>query len=376
MDLSIVVKPTLSCNIGCRHCYHADERTDGVISEGTLEKVIRLASSGYETVRFIWHGGEPLTLPLKFYKKAISLQERYFGKDSHRVSNTVQTNGTLIDKRFMNFCREKKINVGVSFEGPCNDMMRKMTETVQKNLDMMKKEGHMFSVSSTVCRNAVTKMEMMYDHFVGNGMALSLSPVIRLGSATPDTVPDADEYADASIRTFNKWLYDVNAETPLMPHLLYVASALGEQSPSDCAHSSCAMKWMCVYPNGDIYPCAKGCPSRFRLCNIDDVERLSDAFRKDAMGEFLTQTIERRERCMAECELFRYCNGGCSVDALSEGSMSSNGGNSCKIFKKVFSHILNTTETILRDRPDLSRYNKFVREAIIGKLVDPKVTNV
>jgi uncharacterized protein len=219
-------------------------------------------------------------------------------------------------------------------------------------------------------------MIRLYDHFIGNGIALSLSPVICSGSATPDMVPDADRYADASIAVFDKWLYDTDADMPLMPHMLYLMSAVGEPSPADCAHSSCITKWISVYPNGDLYPCAKGCPSRFRLCNINDIEKLSDAFGCDAMKEILIPTIERREKCMSGCQLFKYCNGGCSIDALSEGPMSDNGGTSCRIFKKVFTHILTTVGSILSDRPDLSCYNRFVRDAVIGRLVNPNIVSI
>ena len=340
------------------------------MSPETLEKVIRSASE-YETAWFIWHGGEPLTLPLKFYKNAIALQEKYFGKDTHRVSNTIQTNGTLIDKKLMSFCADKKINVGVSFEGPCNNLLRSGTDVVQRNIGMMRKGDHMFSVNATICRESAERQNELYDHFVRDGIALSLSPVIRLGSATEDMIPDPDEYADASIRVFDRWLFDRTAEAPLMPHLQYLMSALGDPMPSDCAHSSCITKWISVHPNGDIYPCAKGCPSRFKLCNIDDIEHLKDAFNSDALKELLIPLIDRRERCASECDLFGYCNGGCPIDTLSEGPISDIGGNSCIIFKKVFGHILNVVDTMIKDRPDLSVYNKFVREAVIGKLVNP-----
>ena len=337
---------------------------------------MRIASEEYESVWFIWHGGEPLLLPLKFYKKVIELQERYFGKDSFRVSNTIQTNGVLADKKFMNFCRENKINVGVSYEGPCNHILRESTDVVRTNLEMMKKGGHMFSVSSTICSADVSDQIKIYNGTVKKGMALSLSPVISLGSATPDMVPDADEYAASSIAVFDKWLYDTEAEMPLMPHLQYMMSVLGEPSASDCAHSSCLTKWICIYPNGDLYPCGKGCPQEFRLCNIEDVDRLSDAFRTDAMKYMMTASVERRDKCISSCELFRYCNGGCSIDAFSEGSMSNNGGTSCRIFKKIFAHIMNVTNTIINEKRDLSQYNRFVRDAIVGKLINPRVTSI
>jgi uncharacterized protein len=61
---------------------------------------------------------------------------------------------------------------------------------------------------------------------------------------------------------------------------------------------------------------------------------------------------------------------------MADGSMDRNGGNSCRIFKKIFTHILRTTEFILNEKPDLSGYNRFVREAIVGKLVNPNIGGI
>ena len=117
--ITIVIKPTLFCNIDCKHCYHTpEERVKGEISLDKVEKLIMMASEEYQTAWFIWHGGEPLTLPMSFYKQVIGFEEKYFGKDSMRYGNTINTNGILLNKRLMAYCREKKINVGVSYEGP------------------------------------------------------------------------------------------------------------------------------------------------------------------------------------------------------------------------------------------------------------------
>ena len=106
--LSVVVKPTLFCDTDCRHCYHVpEERVPGTIPIETLDRLMRLVSEEYEAAWFIWHGGEPLTLPFSFYKKAIELEERHFGKNSFRYGNTIQTNGLNLNRRLMAFCRLK-----------------------------------------------------------------------------------------------------------------------------------------------------------------------------------------------------------------------------------------------------------------------------
>ena len=125
--ISVVIKPTLFCNESCSHCYHTpDERVRGEIPLDVVDRLMGMLSEEYESVWFIWHGGEPMTLPMSFYKSVIELEEKHFGKNSFRVGNTIQTNGTLLNRRFMAYCREKMINVGVSCEGPYNGVLREI----------------------------------------------------------------------------------------------------------------------------------------------------------------------------------------------------------------------------------------------------------
>jgi len=375
--ISVVIKPTLECNIDCEHCYHTpEERVGGQISIETVERLFRLVSEEYEAVWFVWHGGEPLLLSHKFYRSVIALQEKYFGRDSHRVGNTIQTNGTLLEKGFIEFCKDKKINIGISHEGPFNDVLRQQTEVSENNLRLLSKKDRVFSVSSTISSATESKQSEMYEYFKSNGVSASFSPVIPAGCASRDRslVPDPDAFIRSSIEMFDRWLFDKETEIPLIPHYLYILNALGEPAESDCAHTSCLTKWMCLYPNGDIYPCGKGCPSEFKMCNLNDIEQISDIFRTEGFVKVLSGSIERREKCKNECELFPFCNGGCSIDAYYECGIENAGGDSCRIFKAVFDHILKTMNDITKDRPDLSVYNKFVREAVLGKMINPKIT--
>lgn len=377
--ISVVIKPTMACNLDCRHCYHRqEERVSGSISSGTLDKLFRLISEEYESAWFIWHGGEPMMLSIQFYRDVISFQNKYFGKGTHRVGNTIQTNGTFIDRKFANFCRENQINIGISFEGPYDGVLRQKGELVDKNLVYLSKKEHVFSVNSTISSETVGKQVELYRYFRDRNINLSLSPIIPSGCAADDTslIPDADQYIAESIKAFDEWLFDKDSDVPLIPHYLYLLNALGESVDSDCAHNSCLTKWLCIYPNGDVYPCAKNCPEKYRLANIADIEHINEVFMTEGFRQILLGTIARREKCKSECEFFDHCNGGCSIDACYECGIENIGGNSCRIFKGIFRHVMDVSEEILRDKPDLSQYNKYVRDAIIGKLVNPKIINI
>lgn len=370
--LSVIIKPTLSCDMHCRHCYHSpEEMSSGArISFDRLERLFRLLSKEYDSVWFIWHGGEPLSLPISFYKKALDLQESIFGP--HRFGNTIQTNGRNLDRRFVKFCKEKQISIGISHDGPCNQVLRPSNDNVEKQIIDMTERERVFSVSSSISRETQDRQVDIYRHFRDIGSAVSINPVLPLGCTAchPELVPEPEAYIKSSIEVFDEWFNDPDTKVPLFPHYLYVLSALGDPQGSDCAHSSCLTKWLCMYPNGDLYPCAKPCPGSMRMGNIDSVGSIADAFRSEGFADILRGTIVRREKCRS-CEIFDYCQGGCSIDALAEGGIENNGNMSCIVFREVFTHVKKAVEGIIAEKKDLTAYNSFVRDAVLGKLVNP-----
>lgn len=375
--LSVVIKPTLACKMACRHCYHSSGElsSEARISFDRLERLFSMLSAEYDSVWFVWHGGEPLELPISFYRKVLGLQEKIFGP--MRYGNTIQTNGLNLDRKFVGFCKDNMINLGISHEGPYDGVLRTHGAEVESQIVKLSDKERMFSVASTISRGTQDRQLEIYRHFRDIGAALSISPVLPVGCTAchRELVPDPDAFIKSSIETFDEWLNDPAARIPLIPHYMYVLSALGNPQGNDCAHSSCLTKWLCMYPNGDLYPCAKPCPESMRLCNIDDIRSVSEAFRMPGFVPLLQGTVARREKCRA-CELFEYCQGGCSIDALNDGGIENNGGDSCRIFREVFAHVKKETDAIVSEKKDLGKYNPFVRDAVLGKLVNPALSGI
>ncbi len=370
--ITVVIKPTLFCNTDCKHCYHIpEERKDLRIDLSKIEKIMKMASEEYQTAWFIWHGGEPMTLPMSFYKDVIALEEKCFGKDSFRYGNTINTNGTLLNKRFMAYCREKKINIGISYEGPYNNVLRECD--VEKTLNTLSAKDNKYAVSATISKDTASKQKEIYEFFRDKATSVSLSPVIPAGCGRC-YVPDNDEFIKGSIEAFDSWLKDKTVRVPLMPFYLYIMNYLGEPVPSDCAHTSCLTKWICMYPDGSLYPCAKACPKEFCMGNIDSISSIADAFQSDGFRNILLGSVKRREKC-ASCDIFKFCNGGCSVDACYERGLEENGGDSCRAYKEIFAHVVSEIQFILDNKPDMDEYNAFVKEAIVNKLVNPKTVS-
>ena len=119
-----MLKPAGStCNLDCSYCYYLDKAVQyggrqAVMSDELLERYIRqyIEANEVPTVTFCWHGGEPLLLGLDFYRRAVSLQEKYAA--GKRIENTLQTNGTLVDGAWCDFFAAHGFLVGLSLDGP------------------------------------------------------------------------------------------------------------------------------------------------------------------------------------------------------------------------------------------------------------------
>src|ERR1700681_2205323 len=95
----LVVQPTPFCNIDCRYCYLPDRTNKAVVSDETLKNLFsqvfasRWAKEGLSVV---WHAGEPLVLPVAFYRRAFAIIDG-LKPAGLVVTHSFQTNGTLID---------------------------------------------------------------------------------------------------------------------------------------------------------------------------------------------------------------------------------------------------------------------------------------
>ncbi|MGS7348284.1 radical SAM protein, partial [Klebsiella pneumoniae] len=118
----ILMKPIgPACNLACRYCYYPQDETpvnkmDDARLEQFIRRYIAAQPAGAREINFVWQGGEPLLAGLSFYKKALALQARY-APDGVTISNSLQTNGTLINDAWCRLFREHGFIIGLSLEG-------------------------------------------------------------------------------------------------------------------------------------------------------------------------------------------------------------------------------------------------------------------
>ena len=101
----VVIQPTPFCNIDCRYCYLPDRSNKAVVSEETLGNFFsQIFASGWlrDGLSVVWHAGEPMVLPIDFYRRAFRLIDSMKPPDV-ALTHAFQTNGTLIDDAWCAF---------------------------------------------------------------------------------------------------------------------------------------------------------------------------------------------------------------------------------------------------------------------------------
>ena len=125
-EFQVFVKPAGAvCNLDCQYCYYRDKRSlypdtgEFRMPESLLEEYIvqHIEAAPGPEIAFSWHGGEPTTLGVDFFRKAVELQRKH-RPAGWRIRNGIQTNGVLLDEEWCRFLAAEDFSIGLSLDGP------------------------------------------------------------------------------------------------------------------------------------------------------------------------------------------------------------------------------------------------------------------
>ncbi len=353
---SILIKPAgPDCNLRCNYCFYRQksgiypQSKEHRMKPAVLEKLISEVMQS-DSIRpcFAWQGGEPTLMGLDFFKRAIELQIKY-GKPGQSVSNSLMTNGVLLDSQWARFLAEYCFLVGISLDGPSefHDFYRKDEKrrpTHRRVMDAVRLlSDHNVSFNALVLLNDknVKEPDAVYDFLVGNGIFfLQFVPCVEPGgkgipaafSITPT------EYGRFLCKTFDRWADDFpNVSVRDFDDLL--AKYTGQLSGT-CTHNEFCGDYLVVEHNGDVYPCDFFVQPSLKLGNITEMP-LAEIAQLPAFKTFAENKsrFDLNAPCL-KCEWLKFCNGGCQKHRAVLHPEKSVSGPSyfCQAYKMLFKH--------------------------------------
>ena len=176
----LVIQPTPFCNLDCSYCYLPDRLNKRKISLETLEKALNWAfSSGLVRQPFtlLWHAGEPMVLPATFYEQATVLLERC-NVSGFEVTQSFQTNATLVNDAWCEFIRRRGVQVGVSVDGPdfLNDRHRVTRQgggtldRVLRGMRLLRDYEIPFDVITVLTSTSLDYPDELFDFYMEHGV--------------------------------------------------------------------------------------------------------------------------------------------------------------------------------------------------------------
>lgn len=369
--LYVMLKPVgAHCNLACKYCYYLEKNKlyptaqRHLMSDEMLEQFTReyIEAQTMNQVLFTWHGGEPLLRSIDFYRKALSLQQKYAG--SRRIDNVIQTNGTLLTDEWCEFFAQNHWLVGISIDGPQPDhdhyrltaAGKPSWKKVMQGIKLLKKHGVEWNAMAVVnAYNANHPMEF-YRFFKENGCQfLQFTPIVERLTRHEDgrtlaSLADKDEISlsEASVAPeqwgyflcaiFDEWVRKDVGKIFVEIFDCTLANWMGI-SPGICAYSKECGHAGVMEHNGDVYSCDHFVFPEYKLGNIRD-HSLIDMLYGEQQQEFSRLKHSSLPRQCKECDMEFACHGECPKNRFMKDKYGDSGLNYlCPGYYHYYQHV-------------------------------------
>ena len=369
--LYVMLKPAgAHCNLACKYCYYLEKNKlyptaqRHLMSDEMLEQFTReyIEAQTMSQVLFTWHGGEPLLRSIDFYRKALSLQQKYAG--GRRIDNVIQTNGTLLTDEWCEFFAQNHWLVGISIDGPqpYHDHYRLTAagkpswQKVMQGIKLLKKHGVEWNAMAVVNAYNVNHPLEFYRFFKENGCQfLQFTPIVERQTRHEDgrtlaSLADKNEISlsEASVTPeqwgyflcaiFDEWVRKDVGKIFVEIFDCTLANWMGI-SPGICAYSKECGHAGVMEHNGDVYSCDHFVFPEYKLGNIRD-HSLIDMLYGEQQQEFSRLKHSSLPRQCKECDMEFACHGECPKNRFMKDKYGDSGLNYlCLGYYHYYQHV-------------------------------------
>lgn len=369
--LYVMLKPAgAHCNLACKYCYYLEKNKlyptaqRHLMSDEMLEQFTReyIEAQTMNQVLFTWHGGEPLLRSIDFYRKALSLQQKYAG--GRRIDNVIQTNGTLLTDEWCEFFAQNHWLVGISIDGPQPDhdhyrltaAGKPSWQKVMQGIKLLKKHGVEWNAMAVVNADNANHPLEFYRFFKENGCQfLQFTPIVERQTRHEDgrtlaSLADKDEISlsEASVAPeqwgyflcaiFDEWVRKDVGKIFVEIFDCTLANWMGI-SPGICAYSKECGHAGVMEHNGDVYSCDHFVFPEYKLGNIRD-HSLIDMLYGEQQQEFSRLKHSSLPRQCKECDMEFACHGECPKNRFMKDKYGDSGLNYlCPGYYHYYQHV-------------------------------------
>ena len=322
-SVQFVIKTSKFCNLRCKYCYeYAELSNKETVSLKQIELMFHNIYNYYSkldfpvNIEFVWHGGEPLLQLPDFYWKAFEYQQKIFGELADLVTNTVQTNLTVLDAERICLLRDGFNGVGVSIDPYSNLRVNQSGidshTKVLANMDRLREENIKFGCITVLTKLNLPFIREIYDFYKKQDLSFRILPLF---DGAFDGQHEGFEITEQEILEAHRTLVDIwladETFIPVVPIVNYFTQVLDKYSLSKNPQFYDKSEWESVYlvnTTGDIYSYADAYEIERSHGNI-----FTTPLEQLIKGEKHQQVISNAEKKIietcGECSYFGNCSG-------------------------------------------------------------------
>jgi uncharacterized protein len=350
---AFVVKITKFCNLRCKYCYEFPHLADKAKMSLEEIKTMFLHIADYyknfpkKTLKFIWHGGEPLVIDDEYYREIYGLQKQIFSPYNLFFENNLQTNLTLLSSRHLALFKEKIINgIGVSIDvfgdERVNVAGKPVQDTVLKNMQTLLDNKIPFGCITVLSQKTLPVIEEIYDFFDKLQISSRFLPIYRTGfeHQHDGNSVNSDEILQAFKTIFDQWLASANA-TEVEPIEEFISYALNKyhQNPVEVYDKMKSDFLFIVNTNGDVFNSGNVYDEGFLYGNIF-TSTLGEILLSEGRKKAIDQANERINAICKKCEFYGYCPGFYIAEATTEQLNWGGEKSSCSVLQPLLRYML------------------------------------
>ena len=387
-EFQVFAKPAGSiCNLSCHYCYYLKKEhlypkgesfhmPDDILEEYIVQHIYAFPGP---VINFSWHGGEPTVLGLNYFRKIVALQRKH-RPPNRRITNGMQTNGTLLDEDWCRFLATEGFAVGLSLDGP-QEMHDRYRVTKGRNpthkqtmrgYKLLQQHRIPFDILCVVHADNVQYPTRVYRFFKQIGAQyVGFLPLVEpqpdaVGGVSRRTVP-AEAFGTFLCTIFDEWMRQDIARVNVQIFEEAARTAFGQE------HALCIFRKTCgdvpvVEHNGDFFSCDHFVNPEYLLGNIRETP-LVELLESPAQRAFGQAKLDTLPRYCQTCEVRDMCHGGCPKNRILHTPDGEAGLNYlCAGYKRFFTHC----RPFIEELSALSRMQSLERQMPLGQATGTK----
>lgn len=325
-----VVEASTFCNLRCAYCYQWDGLSDRRRMPLALWRRVLQAACDYHLLqqartsqpvhtRIIWHGGEPLTLPLDYLEATFELHRqvaRAAGIPDERFTTTMQTNLYAVSDAMVALLANHNVGFGVSFDLVRGVRLgvggRPSEDRVLRNLDRLREAGLAHGAITVLARHTAPMICDVFDFWARRDMSFRVLPLFAGPPGRDAGLFEADEseLVAALCRLFDHWMRSRSSITvePLAEWLTTVIRHQLGQQTAEYDRRANGESVLCVRPDGTLFLVAEAGVTGWALGDLQS-QTISQILAGSAYLASLDRTEATTTQRCSGCRFRGACDG-------------------------------------------------------------------